>query len=93
MISLPGRLLCYFFVEIFRPLVRASNRADSSFFVDYNGEGNIDIGRKFSEYFSLYSEYQISTNTVRSLLETSANDLFEEGNYSMNLFSNFVLNL
>lgn len=55
-------------------------RDNAYFFVDYNGDGPIDIGRKFREYFIFYTPYKISTNTVRSLMETSANDLYEEGN-------------
>lgn len=67
--------------ELFRPLVRGSNRMNAYFFVDYNGTGPIDVGRKLREYFTMYTKYQISTNTVRSLVETSANNLYEEGNW------------
>lgn len=72
--------MIYLYTDVFRPLVEASTRKNSYFFVNFHGHGPVDVGRKVREYFCMYTKYQMSTNTIRSLVETSVQGLHEDGN-------------
>ncbi len=60
-------------------MVNASTRSNSLFFVKFTGRGPVDVGRKVREYFEMYTKYKLSTNTIRSLVETSVQGLHEKG--------------
>ncbi len=71
--------------------MNASTNRNSYFFVKFTGLGPVDVGRKVQEYFDKYTSYKISTNTIRSLVETSVQGLHERGNIFFSIYLFYLI--
>jgi hypothetical protein len=73
-----GKLLRYYVTKL-RPQVCNVVSQNDPLWVNWYGNAELDIGSLVTKYFRKHLDLHITTTTIRSLVETQAQELFEQG--------------
>lgn len=82
-ISEYNRPLMEFYGKVLRPQVRAGiPRAEEPLWLQFNGEPEARIGHRVADFFKLSANLKVTTTSIRSLMETAADKLYQSGDIS-----------
>jgi hypothetical protein len=73
-----GKLLRYYVMKL-RPQVCSVVSQNDPLWVNWYGHAEMDVGTLVTKYFKKHLDLHITTTTIRSLVETQAQELFEKG--------------
>lgn len=82
-ISLQSGKLVRRYITEYRQKISAIESPNDPLWVDWKGNPETDIGRLVTRYFRKKLDLHITTTAIRSLVETQAQDLFEQGIISL----------
>jgi hypothetical protein len=85
-ISCKSKKILKVYVDYIRPMVDKENkmsRPDDPLWLTWNCEKETKVSRHVTKFFKLRLGLHITTNSIRSLIETKAKSLLEEGKISL----------